>query len=128
MGAWGITVRQSDDGLDLLDTIVAEQLRKANFAAFNVSEAVTLLKQNIQEEIEQYKQKPPSKTTDFYISKRSCTTLPMRHFWSQNAFTTTIRPENWWSMIMSVRITIRSSTISKVLLSQKWICRPFWRN
>ncbi len=22
MGAWGITVRQSDDGLDLLDTIV----------------------------------------------------------------------------------------------------------
>ena len=28
MGAWGITVRQSDDGLDLLDTIVAEQLRK----------------------------------------------------------------------------------------------------
>ena len=69
MGAWGITVRQSDDGLDLLDTIVAEQLRKVNFAAFNVSEAVTLLKQNIQEEIEQYKQKPPSKTTDFYISE-----------------------------------------------------------
>ncbi len=55
MGAWGITVRQSDDGLDLLDTIVAEQLRKVNFAAFNVSEAVTLLKQNIQEEIEQYR-------------------------------------------------------------------------
>ena len=30
MGAWGITVRQSDDGLDLLDTIVAEQLRNVN--------------------------------------------------------------------------------------------------
>ena len=69
MGAWGITVRQSDDGLDLLDTIVAEQLRKVNFAAFNVSEAVTLLKQNIQEEIEQYRQKPPSKSTDFYINE-----------------------------------------------------------
>ena len=69
MGAWGIIVRQSDDGLDLLDAIVEEQLRKVNFAAFNVSEAVTLLKQNIQEEIEQYKQKPPSKTTDFYISE-----------------------------------------------------------
>ena len=69
MGAWGITVRQSDDGSDLLDTIVAEQLRKVNFAAFNVSEAVTLLKQNIQEEIEQYKQKPPSKSTDFYINE-----------------------------------------------------------
>ena len=69
MGAWGITVRQSDDGLDLLDTIVAEQLRKVNFATFNVSEAVTLLKQNIQEEIEQYKQKPPSESTDFYINE-----------------------------------------------------------
>ncbi len=68
MGAWGITVRQSDDGLDLLDTIVMEQLRKVNFAVFNVSEAITLLNQTIQEEIEQYKQKPPSKTTDFYIS------------------------------------------------------------
>ena len=68
MGAWGITVRQSDDGLDLLDTIVAEQLRKENFIVFNVSEAITLLNQTIQEEIEQYKQKPPSKITDFYIS------------------------------------------------------------
>lgn len=35
MGAWGITIRQSDDGLDLLDTIVAEQLRKVNFTVFN---------------------------------------------------------------------------------------------
>ena len=69
MGAWGITARQSDDGLDLLDTIVAEQLRNVNFTVFNVSEAITLLNQTIQEEIEQYKQKPPSKITDFYISK-----------------------------------------------------------
>ena len=69
MGAWGITVRQSDDGLDLLDTIVAEQLRNVNFTVFNVSEAITLLNQTIQEEIEQYKQKPPSKITDFYISE-----------------------------------------------------------
>ena len=44
MGAWGITVRQSDDGLDLLDTVVAELLRKVKFTAFNVSEAVALLK------------------------------------------------------------------------------------
>ena len=69
MGAWGITIRQSDDGLDLLDTIVAEQLRNVNFTVFNVSEAITLLNQTIQEEIEQYKQKPPSKITDFYISE-----------------------------------------------------------
>ena len=69
MGAWGITVRQSDDGLDLLDTIVMEQLRRVEFAAFNVSEAIALLNQTIQEEIEQYRQKPPSKITDFYISE-----------------------------------------------------------
>ena len=69
MGAWGITVRQSDDGLDLLDTIVAGQLRKVDFSAFNVSEAIALLNQTIQEEIEQYRQKPPSKITDLYISE-----------------------------------------------------------
>jgi len=68
MGAWGITVRQSDNGLDLLDTIVAEQLRKVEFAAFNVSEAIMLLKQSIQDEIEKYKKKLPSKITEFYIS------------------------------------------------------------
>ncbi len=75
MGAWGITVRQSDDGLDLLDTIVMEQLRKVNFAVFNVSEAITLLNQTIQEGIEQYKQKPPSKITDFYISETLISSL-----------------------------------------------------
>lgn len=69
MGAWGITVRQSDDGLDLLDTIVVEHLRRVGFTAFNVSEAITLLNQSIQEEIERYKQKPPSEITDFYISE-----------------------------------------------------------
>lgn len=49
--------------------IVMEQLRKVKFAAFNVSEAIALLNQTIQEEIEQYRQKPPSKITDFYISE-----------------------------------------------------------
>lgn len=46
-----------------------EQLRRVEFAAFNVSEAIALLNQTIQEEIEQYRQKPPSKITDFYISE-----------------------------------------------------------
>ena len=69
MGSWGITMRQSDYGLDLLGAIIDTQLKEADFAVFNVSEAVTLLKQNIQEEIEQYKQKPPSESTDFYINE-----------------------------------------------------------
>ncbi len=32
MGAWGITMRQSDYGLDLLGTIVDTQLKQVNFA------------------------------------------------------------------------------------------------
>ena len=67
MGAWGITIRQSDNGLDLLDIVVVEQLRKVKSTVFNVSKAIAFLKQNIQEEIEEYKQNLPSKTTDFYI-------------------------------------------------------------
>ena len=69
MGAWGIMMRDSDDGFEMLDTIVVEQLRKADFAAFNVSEALLLLNQNTQDEIEKCKKKPPSKMTEFYISE-----------------------------------------------------------
>ena len=63
MGAWGILERQSDNGLDLLGVIVAEQLRKVDFATFNVAEAVKLLHEDTQNEIAQCRQKPPSKIT-----------------------------------------------------------------
>ncbi len=43
MGAWGILERQSDYGLDLLDTITATQLKAADFAIFHVAEAIELL-------------------------------------------------------------------------------------
>ena len=69
MGAWGILERQSDNGLDLLGVIVAEQLRKVDFAAFNVAEAVKLLNEDTQNEIEQYRQKPPSEITEHYINE-----------------------------------------------------------
>ncbi len=69
MGAWGILERQSDDGLDLLSIIVEEHLRKVDFAAFNVSEAVRLVNQDTQNEIEQCQQKPPSRTTERYINE-----------------------------------------------------------
>ena len=32
MGSWGITLRESDYGLDLLDTIVTTQLKAVDFA------------------------------------------------------------------------------------------------
>ena len=61
MGSCGITMRQSDCGLDLLGIIVAEQLRKVDFATFNVTDALEALRQNIQNEIEQHsqQQRPP---------------------------------------------------------------------
>ena len=51
MGAWGIRERQSDYGLDLLDTIIATQLKAANFAAFNVAEALDVITPDIMDEI-----------------------------------------------------------------------------
>lgn len=51
MGSWGITMRQSDYGLDLLDTIVATQLKAADFAVFNVAEALDVITADIMEEI-----------------------------------------------------------------------------
>ena len=51
MGAWGIRERQSDYGLVLLDTIIATQLKAANFAAFNVAEALDVITADIMDEI-----------------------------------------------------------------------------
>ena len=69
MGAWGIWERQSDNGLDLLGIIIAEHLRKVNFAAFNVSEAVRVVNQYTSNEIEKYRQRPPSERTEWYINE-----------------------------------------------------------
>ena len=51
MGSWGITMRQSDYGLDLLGTIIDTQLKEADFAAFDVADALEVIKTDIMEEI-----------------------------------------------------------------------------
>ena len=51
MGSWGITMRQSDYGLDLLGTIVNTQLKAADFNIFNVTDALETIKADIMEEI-----------------------------------------------------------------------------
>lgn len=51
MGAWGITERESDYGLDLLGTIVAKLLKAVDFATFNVMDALEIIKADIMEEI-----------------------------------------------------------------------------
>ena len=52
MGTWGITMRQSDYGLDMLNSIMEQQLQKTDFKSFNVPEAIELLKADILDEIE----------------------------------------------------------------------------
>ena len=51
MGAWGITMRESDYGLDLLSVIVEEQLKPVQFAYFDAANAIALLRQYILNEI-----------------------------------------------------------------------------
>lgn len=70
MGTWGILERQSDNGLDMLGLIVTEQLRKVDFASLNVAEAIRILKEDTQNEIEKCRQKPPSELTERYINER----------------------------------------------------------
>lgn len=51
MGSWGITERESDYGLDLLNTIATKQLKATDFAAFNVAEALDIITADIMEQI-----------------------------------------------------------------------------
>ena len=51
MGSWGITMRQSDYGLDLLGTIVGTQLKAADFSTFNVGNALEVIKADIMDAI-----------------------------------------------------------------------------
>ena len=69
MGSWGITERESDHGLDLLGIIVKEQLERADFAAFNVSEAIDLLRNDILDEIKRSNQGYPPEQMGGYINE-----------------------------------------------------------
>ena len=51
MGSWGITMRESDYGLDLLGTIIDRQLKASNFSTFKVADSLEVIKADIMEEI-----------------------------------------------------------------------------
>ena len=70
MGSWGITMRQSDYGLDLLGTIVNTQLKAADFNIFNVTDALEALKADIMEEIRR--------------TNRGCSAADLVFYFSQN--------------------------------------------
>ena len=67
MGAWDITMRESDYKLDLLGTVAKAQLKQMDFSAFHVTEAIELLQQDILEEIKRANRSCPPEKLDYYI-------------------------------------------------------------
>ena len=69
MGSWGITMRESDYGLDLLGTIVATQLKAVDFSTFNVTDALEVIKADIMEEIRKSNRGCSAESLVFYFSE-----------------------------------------------------------
>ena len=69
MGSWGITERQSDYGLDLLGTIAATQLRAVDFATFNITDALEVIKADIMEEIRKANRGCSAENLVFYFNE-----------------------------------------------------------
>ena len=69
MGSWGVTMRQSDYGLDLLGVIVATQLKAADFSSFRVADALEVIKADIMEEIRRANRGCSAEDLVFYFSE-----------------------------------------------------------
>ena len=69
MGSWDITMRQSDYGLDLLGAIIDTQLKEADFAVFNVSDTLEIIKTDIMEEIRRANRGCSAADLVFYFSE-----------------------------------------------------------
>lgn len=69
MGSWGITMRESDYGLGLLDTIVTTQLKAVDFSTFNVADALEVIKADIMEEIRKASRGCSAEKLVFYFSE-----------------------------------------------------------
>ena len=70
MGSWGITMRESDYGLDLLNVIIEEQLKPIQFVYFDTGKAIGVLRQHILEEIIYRNQNCSQTKLDHYIRSR----------------------------------------------------------
>ena len=69
MGSWGITTRESDYDLDLLDSIVTTQLKAVDFSTFNVADALEVIKADIMEEIRKATRGSSAAELVFYFSE-----------------------------------------------------------
>ena len=66
MGAWDITMRESDYKLDLLGTVIKAQLKQTDFSVFHVTEAIELLRQDFLEEIKRANRGCLPEKLDYY--------------------------------------------------------------
>ena len=69
MSSWGITMRESDYGLDLLGVIVGTQLKAADFSSFSVADALEVIKADIMEEIRRANRGCSVEDLVFYFSE-----------------------------------------------------------
>lgn len=67
MGAWGVTARESDYGLDLLAEAEKNCLAKSEYSVFNVREVMDYLENSIITEIRNTNKGCPDADMDFYI-------------------------------------------------------------
>ena len=69
MSSWGITMRESNYGLDLLGVIVGTQLKAAGFSSFSVADALEVIKADIMEEIRRANRGCSAEDLVFYFSE-----------------------------------------------------------
>lgn len=69
MGSWDITMRDSDYGFELLETIVVSQLWQVGFATFHLAVALQVIKADIMEEVRKANHGCPVGLFVHYFSK-----------------------------------------------------------
>lgn len=69
MGEWGVTMRESDYGLDLLELIRDSLLVGIDYKCLNVAEAIELLRKHILDEIKKANRGCTPEELDFYIKE-----------------------------------------------------------
>ena len=128
MGSWGITMRESDYGLDLLDTIVTTQLKAADFSTFNVADTLEVIKADIMEEIRKANRGSSAVELVFYFSE--CFSQNFTHgvLLLAECLADYYRTGDLIVTEYVGRTVTRLTIISKNLLLPRLILKSFWTN
>ncbi len=123
MGSWGITY-----GLDLLDTIVATQLKAADFSTFNVADTLEVIKADIMEEIRKANRGSSAVELVFYFSE--CFSQNFTHgvLLLAECLADYYRTGDLIVTEYVGRTVTRLTIISKNLLLPRLILKSFWTN